>query len=114
MSAPLPVDPAGSLDDQRYQALTYADQRGWIRFDHVSPGRLSQRRWVISVLGGRTPGRRRDLHPDWVLPYVAGLADAHGAGHLFPDPAYLPDPVPRHAGGGDTLVDPLATDDQSD
>jgi hypothetical protein len=76
----LPVDPTAHLDDQRHQALTYADGQGWLAFEHVTPGPRATRRYVIEV-----NGRPRLLPADAVLPYVTALADAHGVGHLFPD-----------------------------
>lgn len=77
----LPVDPAAEIDDQRYQALTFAHDQGWIAFEHVTPGPRSERRWVVSV--PKLPALR-ELRPDAVIPYVTGLADANGKGHLFP------------------------------
>lgn len=79
----LPVDPGAALDDQRYQALTYANDQGWIAFEHVTAGPRSGRRWVVTVPGDRPV--TRELSPAFVIPYVTGLADAHGAGHLFPN-----------------------------
>lgn len=76
----LPVDPDAHLDDQRHQALTYADGQQWLAFEHVTPGNRATRRYVIEIAG-----RPRLLRADDVLPYVTALADAHGAGHLFPD-----------------------------
>lgn len=80
MTDPPPVDPDAHPDDQRYQALTFADDNGWLSFERVTPGRPAQRRYVIEV-----DGSSRLLRPEDVLPYVTGLADARGVGHaLFP------------------------------
>ncbi len=81
LDAPPPIDPDAHPDEQRYQALTFADDREWLSFVHVTPGRPADRRYVITING--TP---RTLRAEEVLPYVTGLADARGVGHhLFPD-----------------------------
>lgn len=72
-------DPEALPHDQRHQALTNADELGWLSFQHITPGRPSVRRYVIEV-GGLVVL----LRPGDVLPYVRGHADARGAGHLFP------------------------------
>lgn len=76
------VDAEARLQDQCHQALMYADAAGWLVFDHVTPGGPRVRRYVITT----RHGLRRSLPTDVVVPYVLGLADFHGAGHLFPDP----------------------------
>jgi hypothetical protein len=82
MTDPLPAlayDPSAAPDDQRHQALTYAHRAEWLNFSHVTPGRPSARRWVVTV-----DGRTRSLYRDEVMPYVTGIADARGSGHAFP------------------------------
>jgi hypothetical protein len=74
------IDPTARPDDQRFQALTYADAQGWLSFEHVTPGRPVESRYVITVAGVR-----RRLHPDAVLPYVQGHADARDLPALFPN-----------------------------
>lgn len=73
------VDPAALPDDQRHQALTYADEQGWLHFRHVTPGRPSERRYVIEVAGVV-----RLLPPAEVLPYVRGQCDARDRPDLMP------------------------------
>lgn len=73
-----PIDENAHPEDQRYQALTFADDNGWLAFENVTPGRPAERRYVIEV-----NGHPRVLRPDAVLPYVMGLADARGVGHAL-------------------------------
>lgn len=78
--ATAPVDPNAHPDDQRHQALTFADAQGWLTFAYVTPGGRARRRYVVQI-----NGLTRKLAADAVLPYVTGLADARGAAHLFRD-----------------------------
>lgn len=82
-----PIDRTAHPDEQAYQALTYADGQGWLAFEHMTPGRPSERRYVMTVApitGHRNVGQHRELPAAAVLPFVAALADVRGVGHLFP------------------------------
>lgn len=74
------VDPDATPDDQRHQALTFADDAGWLTFRYITPDRPSVRRYVIEV----AEGVEERLPPDEVLPYVRGQAHARGVYNLFP------------------------------
>jgi hypothetical protein len=91
-----PVDPHAHPNDQAHQALTYADAQGWLVFRHVTAARRQDsrlRRYVIAVPAAPgQPERVRELAPTAVLPYVTGLADARGHGHLFPPREDTPTP----------------------
>ncbi|MEV4122903.1 hypothetical protein [Micromonospora sp. NPDC049645] len=76
---PLIIDPSARLRDQAHQALTWAEQQGWLRF--LRPlGLPRDERYEIEI-----NGRRRYLPAAIVVPYVVALADLAVAGDLLPD-----------------------------
>jgi len=92
-----PVDPTAHPNDQAHQALTYAHDQGWLMFRHTIPANRplgTPRRYVIAVSAepDDLTARVRELVPAAVLPYVTGLADARGHGHLFPAREDTPTP----------------------
>lgn len=83
-------DPSAHPDEQAYQALTYADKHGWAIFEHITAGKPSERRHVVTATPLTPPDPdhmpvTRHLPTAAVLPWVRALADVRGMGHLFPD-----------------------------
>jgi hypothetical protein len=68
-------------DDQRHQALTYADTRQWLTFVRTTGERPSTRRYVIRL----NTGTERQLRPEQVIAYVTAIADLLGHGPAFPE-----------------------------